>query len=126
MIGIVDKVAGALVGLIGVVHLAVGHGAFTAPTQHGIWFLSAGFLLVTTGLANLAASNRPTLLQCLAAASGSLAVLILGGLMARSNPELLKAPQTLALLGLGLLLTALRLRDLVRNRRHGTSIKSAT
>jgi hypothetical protein len=111
---VLDRVAAVLVGLIGCVHLAVGARAFAAPSQHGVWFLSAGFLLITTGLANLACSRGASPLQSLAGASGALAILILGGLIAASDRDLLLAPQTLALLGLGLLLSGLRLRELLR------------
>ncbi|MDB5670878.1 MAG: hypothetical protein JWO25_1837 [Alphaproteobacteria bacterium] len=116
-IATIDRCAGTLVVIIGLVHLAVGRGAFVAPTNGGIWFLSAGFLLVTTGLANIAASGSPSRLQSAAAASGSLAVLVLGALIARVDPGLLLSPQTLILLGLGSVLTALRLRDLLRRHR---------
>ena len=112
MISHLDRIAGAIVILIGLLHLGVGHAAFVAPTDRSVWFLSAGFLLVTTGLANIASSTDASRLQIVAAASGSLAILILGSLIGRADPDLLFAPQTLVLLGLGSFLTGLRLRDL--------------
>ncbi len=117
MIRNVNKIASALVILIGLLHLGVGHAAFIAPTERGVWFVSAGFLLVTTGLANMASSTDSAKLQTAAAASGGLAILILGALIASANPDLLFAPQTIVLLLLGVLLSALRLRDLVTHRR---------
>lgn len=109
-----DRAAGALIVLIGLVHLGVGRGSFFAPTERGVWFLSAGFLLVTTGLANIASVTASSRLQTVTAASGSLAILILGALIARSDPDLLFAPQTLVLLALGAFLSGLRMRDLFR------------
>ncbi len=108
-----DRAAGVLVVLIGLVHLGVGRAAFTHPTERGVWFVSAGFLLVTTGLANIAASRGASRLQSAAAASGSGAILILGALIAAADRDLLFAPQTLVLLALGAFLTALRLRGLI-------------
>lgn len=112
-----DQAAAAVVSLIGVLHLVVGHQAFVSPTEGGVWFVSAGFLLVTTGLANLACAGvRPAKLQSLTAASGALAILVLGALIAAADRDLLFAPQTLVLLALGLLLSGLRFRDLLRGR----------
>jgi hypothetical protein len=109
-----DQAAAILVALVGLVHLAVGHQAFLAPTPGGVWFASAGFLLVTTGLANLAcgASLRPGRLNSGAALSGAAAILVLGGLTAAADPNLLFAPQTLVLLVLGLFLAVRRLGGL--------------
>lgn len=113
-----DQSAAVLVGLIGLTHLAVGHRAFTSPTESRVWFVSAGFLLVTTGLANSACTNgRPTRLQSLTAASGALAILVLGALIAAADRDLLFAPQTLVLLALGLFLAVRRLGDLLGKRR---------
>jgi hypothetical protein len=91
----VDRIAAVLVALLGGLHLAVGAHAFAAPTQRGVWFLSAGFLLITTGLGNLACSKGASPLQSLAAASGSLAILILGGLLGAADRHLLLAPRPL-------------------------------
>ena len=121
MLRTLDRAAGALVVLIGLLHLGVGHEAFTNPTERGVWFVSAGFLLVTTGLANLASANAASRLQSAAAASGSAAILISGALIAAADRELLFAPQTLVLLGLGAFLTALRLRQLTSGRRQAAS-----
>jgi len=118
MIGYVDRIAALLVLLFGLLHLAVGHRAFADPTEARIWFAAGGLLLVTTGLANLAAAGAGSRLQSAAAASGSLAILILGALIARGQPALLTEPQTLLLLAIGMLLTALRLREIFR--RAGT------
>lgn len=115
MIRRLDQIAAVLVSLIGLVHLVVGREAFFNPTERGVWFASAGFLLVTTGLANLAcAEGRSTRLQALTALSGSLAILASGGMLAVADPDLLFAPQTLVLVGVGVLLALLRLRDLSR------------
>ena len=113
MFGPMNKIASAFVILIGLLHLGVGRAAFVTPTERGVWFVSAGFLLVTTGLANMASSTGSSKLQIAAAASGSLAILILGVLIASASPELLLAPQTIVLLGLGSVLSGLRLRDLL-------------
>ena len=115
----IERIAAGLVLLIGLLHLAVGRRMFFEPTEQGVWFLSAGFLLVTTGLANLAraAEIRPSRLLSATAASGALAILALGALIAAASPELLLAPQTLVLLALGALLGAFSLRDVLRGRR---------
>jgi len=116
MLRIVDQVAAVLVALFGAAHLAAGYGAFVSPTERGVWFLSAGFLLVVTGLANLARARAAirNRLQSLAALGGSLAILISGALIAASSPALLFAPQSIALIALGFLLTVFSLRDLLR------------
>ena len=114
-----DQAAAVIVALIGLLHLAVGREAFLSPSERGVWFLSAGFLLFTTGLANLACAGvRPTRLQSLAAASGALAILVSGGLLAAGDRALLLSPQTLVLLGLGVFLSLRRLGELLgRSRR---------
>src|SRR5687768_17401253 len=111
MVRRIDRIAAALVFLFGLLHLAVGYRAFIDPTEPRIWFAAGGFLLVTTGLANLAASGTRSRLQSAAAASGSLAILVLGGLLARGELALLLEPQSLLLLAIGVLLTGLRLRE---------------
>jgi peptidoglycan/LPS O-acetylase OafA/YrhL len=113
----IDRIAAALVFLFGLLHLAVGYRAFTDPTEPRIWFAAGGFLLVTAGLANLAAAGAGSRLQSAAAASGSLAILILGALIARGDRALLLEPQTLLLLAIGLLLTAFRLREIFQRPR---------
>ena len=113
-----DKVAAWLVCILGIAHLAVGHAVFIEPTERRIWFASAGFLLIVTGLANLGAQGGERRVQSLAAAVGSLSIVVLGALLARADPNLLTQPQTLTLLALGVVLTAFRLRDLTaRDRR---------
>lgn len=116
MLSRIDRIAASLVALFGLAHLAVGHRVFTDPTEARIWFAAGGFLLVTTGLANLAASGAGSRLQSAAAASGTLAILILGALLARGGTGLLLEPQSLVLLALGLLLTGLRLREIFSPR----------
>src|SRR6476620_4763442 len=113
-----DLVCAWLVALLGLLHLAVGRAVFTAPTNARIWFASAGFLLIVTGLANVAAHGKADRAQNGAALAGSLSILILGGLIARSDPGLLWQPQTLVLLALGALLTVQRLQGLSRGRRR--------
>ena len=49
-----DKVAAWLVCILGAAHLAVEHAVFTDPNERRIWFASAGFLLIVTGLATSA------------------------------------------------------------------------
>ena len=107
-----DKACAVLVAILGVVHLAVGRAAFTAPNPQRIWFASAGFLLIVTGLANLAAQGKVERAQTGAALAGSASILILGALIARSDPHLLWQPQTLVLLFLGAVLTTRRLQAL--------------
>ena len=109
-----DRLAAILVALFGLLHLYVGRAVFTDPTNPRIWFAAGGFLLVTTGLANLAASAHPTRLAGASALSGNLALLILGALVARGDPELLREPQTLALLAIGAFLGAMRAREMIR------------
>lgn len=109
----VDTACGWLVSIIGVLHLAAGRAAFTAPSEPRIWFASAGFLLVLTGLANLAAQGATGRMQQAAALVGSSSILILGTLMAFSDRDLLTEPQTWVLLMLGLILTVQRLRSIM-------------
>lgn len=109
----IDQVASGTVALFGLLHLAFGHAAFISPTPPRIWFAAAGFLLITTGLANLAASSAPSRLQSAAALSGSIAILVIGGLLARGDPDLLMEPQTMVLLALGVFLSARRLREMI-------------
>jgi uncharacterized membrane protein HdeD (DUF308 family) len=114
-----DLLCGWLVAILGIVHLAVGRAVFTAPTISRIWFASAGFLLIVTGLANVAAVGQGGRAQNGAGLAGSLSILALGALIARSDPALLRQPQTLALLALGVFLTIQRLRGLAyRGRRR--------
>src|SRR4051812_15667633 len=113
-----DLVSAWLVALLGILHLAVGRAVFTAPTTPRIWFASAGFLLIVTGLANVAAHGKADRSQNGAALAGSASILVLGLLIARSDPDLLRQPQTLVLLALGAFLTIQRLRALTRGRRR--------
>jgi len=108
-----DKVAAWLVCILGAAHLAVGHAVFTDPNERRIWFASAGFLLIVTGLANVGAQSGGTRMQSLAAAAGNLSILVIGALLALADRELLTQPQTLTLLALGLFLTVNRLRELL-------------
>lgn len=109
-----DRLAAVLVCLFGLLHLFVGRAVLAEPTNPRIWFAAGGFLLVTTGLANLAASARPTRLASASALSGNLALLILGALVAKGDPQLLREPQTLALLAIGAFLSAMRAREMIR------------
>jgi uncharacterized membrane protein YecN with MAPEG domain len=112
----IDRIAAALVVLFGLLHLAVGYRVFVDPTEPRIWFAAGGFLLVTAGLANLAAAGAGSRLQSAAAASGSIAILVLGALLARGELALLLEPQSILLLAIGVLLTVLRLREVLRAR----------
>jgi hypothetical protein len=64
-------------------------------------------------LADLGAQDGGSRMQSLAAAAGSLSILVIGALIAFADPDLLAQPQTLTLLALGLLLTVNRLREMV-------------
>ena len=108
-----DKAAAWLVCVLGIAHLVVGHAVFIEPNEKRIWFASAGFLLIVTGLANLGAQGGGTRTQSFAAAVGGLSILIIGALLAFADPALLIQPQTLTLLALGLLLTVQRLREVI-------------
>lgn len=111
-----------LVCIIGVLHLAVGYAAFTAPTEGAIWFESAGFMLVVTGLANVAAHRGAGRMQHVAGLAGSGSILVLGGLIARTDKDLLTQPQTLTLLALGAILTVHRIRGMTTpSRQEGRS-----
>lgn len=114
-----DKIAAWLVCLLGAAHLAVDHAVFTEPNERRVWFASAGFLLIVTGLANLAAQGGATRMQSLAAAAGSSSILVIGALLALADPDLLTQPQTLTLLALGLILTFCRLRELTTRSLAG-------
>lgn len=107
-----DKIAAWLVCILGGAHLAVGHAVFSEPNERRIWFASAGFLLIVTGLANLGAQGGRTRMQSFAAAVGSLSILVIGGLLALADRDLLTQPQTLILLALGLFLAVRRVREL--------------
>lgn len=111
---VAEKLAGWLVCLLGLAHVVVGHAVFLEPTERRIWFASAGFLLIVTGLANLGVQGGSGLMHILAAAMGSLSILVIGVLLAAADQRLLAQPQTLVLLALGLLLTVQRLRSLAR------------
>jgi uncharacterized membrane protein HdeD (DUF308 family) len=113
-----DLVCAWLVALLGVVHLVVGRAVFTAPTTPRIWFASAGFLLIVTGLANVGAHGKADRSANGAGLAGSASILVLGVLIARSDPDLLRQPQTLVLLALGAFLTIQRLRAFTRGRRR--------
>ena len=117
MARIIDQIAAGFVILLGFVHLAVGHQSFANPTERGVWFLSAGFLLILIGLTNLTRARAAVRsgLQSLAALVGALFILIMAGLMiAASDPGMLFEPATLALVGVGLMLAGFSLRDLLR------------
>ena len=114
----IDQIASGLVFLIGLLHLALGHAVFTNPTPGRIWFAAGGFLLITTGLANMAASVAKSPLCSAAAASGSIAILIIGALLARGDPHLLLQPQTILLLAIGVLLTGRRLHEMIPPSRN--------
>jgi sulfite exporter TauE/SafE len=116
MVRLIDQIAAVLVALLGAVHLWVGHQAFVSPSERGVWFLSAGFLLILTGLTNLARvrASAQSRLQSFAALCGAVSILVSGALIAVSNLELLVDPRAITLLVLGLLLTGFSLRDLVR------------
>jgi peptidoglycan/LPS O-acetylase OafA/YrhL len=122
-----DRLGALLVAFFGLLHLYIGRAVFADPTTPRIWFAAGGFLLVTTGLANFAAASasRPSRLDSAAALSGSLALLILGGLIARGDPGLLGEPQTVVLLAIGLFLAARRAREMVR-RQEVASISRPT
>jgi hypothetical protein len=109
-----DRLAAILVALFGVLHLYFGRAVLTDPTNARIWFAAGGFLLVTTGLANLAAAARPARLASASALSGNLALLILGALIAKGDPGLLREPQTIALLAIGAFLSLMRAREIAR------------
>jgi uncharacterized membrane protein HdeD (DUF308 family) len=113
-----DLVAAWLVALLGIVHLAVGRAVFTVPTTPRIWFASAGFLLIVTGLANVSAHGKADRAANGAGLAGSASIILLGALIARSDPDLLRQPQTLVLLALGGFLTIQRLRAFTRGRRR--------
>jgi len=111
-----DITAAWFVIFLGVAHLAVGYAVFVDPSERRIWFTSAGFLLIVTGLANLGAQAGGTRLQSLAAAAGGFSILVIGTLLALADPDLLVKPQTIALLGLGMFLTVRRMRDVIKRK----------
>lgn len=116
MVRAIDQIAAALVALIGVVHVAVGSRVFVEPTERGVWFLSAGLLLILIGLVNLCRARAPVRFRLLTvtALCGALAIAVLGALIAASSPALLAQPQTVVLLAIGLVLTSMSVRDLFR------------
>jgi uncharacterized membrane protein YecN with MAPEG domain len=98
------KAAAILICLLGLVHLGFGFNAFVQPTEPRIWFASAGFLLIVTGLCNLAAERTADRLIAVAALTGNASILILGSLFAVATPDVLAEPQSLLLIALGLFL----------------------
>ena len=116
MVRLIDRAAAVLVGLFGVAHVFVGRQAFFEPTERGVWFLSAGFLLITAALTNYARARLqivPTGVA-LAALGGSLSILVCGALLGLASADLLNQPQSLLLLALGALLTLTSAVDLLR------------
>lgn len=78
-----DQVAALILLGVGVLHSAVGADVFVAPTERGVWFVSAGFLGVAAALTNLAraADPAPTLLLAIAAFGGAVGALAMGALL---------------------------------------------
>jgi len=111
----IDRVAASLVLLFGLAHLAAGDRAFLEPSEPGVWFLSAGFLLILIGMANLACATRAPAPRLAVATglAGGLSILVVGALLAAAAPASMTSPQALVLLALGLVLTALRARQLL-------------
>lgn len=100
------RIAATLVLLFGMAHLAVGHRVFLAPTERGVWFLSAGLLLILIGLSNLAVAGRAAASRLAVATAlfGSLSILLVGSLLVVAAPDSMASPQAVALLILGLVL----------------------
>ncbi len=113
---ILDQVAAALILLTGIAHVAVGHRAFTETTEARVWFLSAGLMGITSGLANLARarSERPSRLLALAGLSGSLGMVLVGVLMQRTPDPPPLGPASIAVFAVGFIAAAFALRDLSR------------
>jgi hypothetical protein len=104
----IARSAAMLVLLFGVAHVAVGHRVFLAPTERGVWFLSAGLLLIVIGLSNLAVAGRAAASRLAVATAlfGNLSILLVGSLLIVATPDSMAAPQAIALLVLSLLLAA--------------------
>ena len=113
---IVDVTASALILLTGLAHVAVGHRAFTETTEARVWFLSAGLLGITAGLANLAraTAERPSRLLALAGLSGSLGPLSIGLLLQLTEEPPPVGPASYAVFAIGFAAAAFALRDLFR------------
>jgi hypothetical protein len=97
----IDLASGLTLLAIGALHVAAGAGVFAEPTARGVWFVSAGFLGIAAGLANLsrAAAQKPDWLQCLAALSGAAGILTMGALLTAAGAfRLPEMPGTLVLL----------------------------
>ena len=113
---ILDLTASALILLTGVAHTAVGHRAFTETTEARVWFVSAGLLGITAGLANLAraGAERPSRLLALAALSGSLGTFLIGLLLQMTEKPPPIGPASYAVFAIGLIAAAFALRDLFK------------
>jgi hypothetical protein len=108
----IDKASAWLVCLLGLAHLVVGRAVFIEPTERRVWFISAGLLLIVIGLVNLTAQAHATRMNSLTGAVGGGSILLVGILLALANASIVAQPQTLILLGLGLVLTFRRLQEL--------------
>ena len=117
MIRWVDQIAAALILLVGVAHVVAASAVFGDPTARRVWFLSAGLFGITAGLANLARAraDRGSVWLVLAALSGSLGTLLLGGLLAATGSGL--GAQAYVVFGVAGVSALFGLRDLVRGRR---------
>jgi len=123
---LIDQIAAITVVLVGALHLVVGAGVLTRPTERGVWFFSAGLLGVTAGLANLARAGlrQPSALVTLAALSGSLSLAVIGLLLAAAMGSAFLTGPSIVVLCLALLLAAFGMRDLVCSLRHRASRES--
>ena len=112
------RAAAILLCVLGLVHLGVGYNAFVNPTEPRVWFAAAGFLLIVTGIACLAAEEAPTRLNALSALAGTISVLILGLLFGAVAPNIIREPQSLLLIAVAAFLTVRLAGSLRRSRRR--------
>ena len=111
-----DRVTAALILLVGAAHLAASAPVFSAPSERGVWFLSAGLFGLTAGLANLARAQAgaPSRLLSAASLSGSLGLLLMGGLLFAAGGDL--GPQAAVVLVVGAVAALFGAVDLLRRR----------
>jgi uncharacterized membrane protein len=117
---IVDQTISGLLLAVGILHVAAGSSVVLHPTDRGTWFISAGFLGITAGLANWARARTaaPSRLLALAALCGAAGVVVIGGLIAVQNPKALSTAPSLIVFAIAMSAAAFSAGDLIRGTRR--------
>jgi len=114
----IDQLLALGVLLIGIIHVWAGLGVFARPSEDGTWFLAAGLLGITAGFANMARAydREPHVFGVIAAVAGSASVLLVGLLLALTDPSMLRSPASATVLALGAGSLFFGARDLMQKR----------